>query len=577
MKIDKILSGFRNFKTQHRPFILLVILYLISVLIVAPWGNYAIGDDLYYLIQIQGFREGDLIKNGHIDTSIILQIFIGLGWTTIFGENFVALKILTILVTIGIIFLLLEIFKKLNVSNSLSIVGVILIIFNPKFFHVSLSFNSEVYFLGLLLLGTYFLIIFNQSLKIKYFLLASVFAGLSVLVRQVGVLFIFPLLLTLLLNLKKISLRYNILKYLGILIIFSFISALGIFWPKHLSEFQENSKSLLGVINFNKMGSKFINLWREIPYLATVISPLIWLFIKNLSNKIRFLVVGLGFILGIYLYQVNIFSVGNIVYVEGIDARSYTRLREHLLNNEIFKNFLAFFLGITFTSGTAFLISRYQKIKSDKVALLLLFSAFVYLFSILLADVLYERYYLYFEFFLVILIIQVISLSQLQLGKITFFLTSILVLITTIYSLDFHYDIKAKWKMADEIAQIKGIKKEEVFVQDNYLKFNYISRLQDYAGLRPIKPNDPNYQCFVVNRVVESPNFLRDFLEFTSLKIRNLGLINNEGIDGFGFTASQVENCNDCRVLQEVYYFSPLYETVGKSKFVRVYCLDEKR
>ncbi len=205
----------RDFIVLHKIYSTVFILYILSVLIISPWGNYAIGDDLYYLFQIKSFQNGDFTKNSYIDTSIILQIFIGYGWSFLFGANFLSLRILTILFTLIFIFVLVKILKFLKFSNNLIIVTSLLLIFNPKIMFASLSFNSEIYFLTFLFSSFYFLLKFNEATKLKYLLYFSIIAGFSVWIRQLGFLMLFPALFVFYLNYKNLS-KISLPKILGI-------------------------------------------------------------------------------------------------------------------------------------------------------------------------------------------------------------------------------------------------------------------------------------------------------------------------------------------------------------------------
>lgn len=95
--IELMFYRLRDFVLKHRVYSIVFFLYVLSIIAIAPWGSYAIGDDLYYFFQIQNFLSGDFVKNSYIDTSIILQVFIGYLWSLIFGANLLSLRILSII------------------------------------------------------------------------------------------------------------------------------------------------------------------------------------------------------------------------------------------------------------------------------------------------------------------------------------------------------------------------------------------------------------------------------------------------------------------------------------------------
>jgi hypothetical protein len=577
MKVRNYILKFRNFQKNNFVLLFSILVYLISVLIVSPWGNYAVGDDLYYLFQLQGFENGDYVKNSHIDTSIILQIFIGLIWTKIFGINFLFLKILTIFFTFILIYYLVKTFKELKVSNSLSIFGVFLIIFNPKIYLSSLSFNSEIYFILFIVLAFYYLLKYENTGSYWYLLIGSLFGGLSVLVRQVGILSIFLIILFIYLNYKKnTKTKINIFKISIPFLVFISLSLLGIFWPKYVSEYQENSLSILNVIDFNEITLKILNIWKEIPYISLLSIPFIFLFLRNIPKKFKILSFILGLVLGLILFKINVFSMGNILYVEGIDARAYSILRDHSLNNSFFKLLLAISFGIVFVSLILNIFLNFKSLINDKKYLIISFTALIYLGSTLLAETVYDRYFIHFELFFVIFIIYYLNNQKYKIFKTEIFILISFIILSTVYALDFHQDTKIKWNMAIETAMYYGIRLEEVLVQENFLKYSYILKIEDYKGLRPVKPFYPEYKCFTVNDIEVRPNIFREFLFLTTKVAKKFDFLNLEGIKGFGLTAGYVQNCSNCTTLKKEYYFSPIYEVVGISKFVKTYCLEIK-
>jgi len=520
----------RDFIVLNKIYSTVFILYILSVLIISPWGNYAIGDDLYYLFQIKSFQNGDFTKNSYIDTSIILQIFIGYGWSFLFGANFLSLRILTILFTLIFIFVLVKILKFLKFSNNLIIVTSLLLIFNPKIMFASLSFNSEIYFLTFLFSSFYFLLKFNEATKLKYLLYFSIIAGFSVWIRQLGFLMLFPALFVFYLNYKNLS---------------------KISLPKIL--------------------------WKEIPYVSLILSPFVFFLLKNTNKISKILITILSLILAIFVYQENIFSIGNVLYLEGLYARGYPILREHLINNLVIKLILAFSFSLVFILALNYTFRNISNFKSNKTVLLILFTCFVYLSSIFLAGVLYDRYFIYFELFFLIFFVSILNILKINLDRTTLFITSWYVIFSIFYSIDFHQDLKIKWKFANEISSERSVKLDEIFIQETFLKYAYIEKIKDYSGMYKIKPDYPEYKCYVSNDIVQNKNIFGTLFFLSSKAINKMNLLENKGIFEYGYNAGQLKQCKDCKILKEQGYFSPLYEVLGISKFVKAYCLDEKK
>lgn len=575
--IELMFYRLRDFVLKHRVYSIVFFLYVLSIIAIAPWGSYAIGDDLYYFFQIQNFLSGDFVKNSYIDTSIILQVFIGYLWSLIFGANLLSLRILSIIFSLFLIFIIISIFKKFKISDNLTIIGTLLICFNPKFLYSGLSFNSEIYFLTFLLGSFYFLLKFNETKKLKYLLIFAILGGLSVSIRQLGFLILFSGIFVLLLNFKYFKRSEILLKIPAIFVLMILISMVGIFWPKHTNIIHPTSYSLLSIINYLNLYDKFLDLWKEIPYLSLYLSPFVIFLLKNTDKYRKVLATIFGLFLSIYLYQENVFNIGNVLYIEGIYARGYPILRDNLFNNLFIKHLLAFSFSFIFFLVGFFVIKNISIFKKDRNSLIILFTSLVYFLSIFIAGIVYDRYFIYFEIFFVIFFIYLLNFLSIKPEKNVLFLTSIYAIISVFYSMDFHQDLKIKWKFAYELSQERNIKLDEVFVQETFLKYAYIEKLKDYAGLYKIKPDYPEYKCFVSNDVVVKKTIFGEIIFLISRILNKLNLIENRGIFEYGYNAGQLKQCRDCKILKEESYFSPVYEIVGVSKFVKGYCLDVKK
>ena len=550
--------------------------YLLSLFFISPFENYAVGDDFYYLIQVKSFTTGNFVKNAYIDTSIILQIFMGQIWGYFFGVSFNSLRILTILFTLVFLFVLYKIFEKLEILKPYYIFAGLIIIFNPKLLYLSLSFNSEIYFLTFLLTSYLFLLYFEASKKLNFLFFASLFAGLSVMIRHQGLLMIVPIAFTAYLNFSKIKLLDNKYKLLGIFLVFLLFATLGVFWPKQVSQFESNSQSLLNVIDYKFALEKMLNIWREIPYFALLLTPFIFTFFKNLSNRNKFLVIFSSTILSYIFYQVNIFSIGNIVYLEGLDARSYPKLKDHLLNNNFMKIFFSYILSFVFVSFCFYIKQNFLKFKIANILKINFSLIIVYLLSVVLAGVYLERYFLYFEIFSLISLFYLMNQINIKIDKYNYIFLGILILISTLYVQDFVSDMKAKWQMASEISRTYNISPERIYFNDNYSKYNFVTLNNDLLGDGPILPSTERYKCFIVNHYDSKENLYNKFTNKINLLLDNSQVLGDFTIEGHGYTKSRIKSCSNCKTLFKNSYFSPLYDLYGYTKIIKGYCLDIK-
>lgn len=557
-------------------YLVVCIIYFLSLFFIKPFGDYAVGDDFYYLIQIKSFNTGNLIKNAYIDTSIILQIFIGQFWGYFFGVSFASLRILTILFTLLLLFVLFKIFEKLDILKPYYIFAALIIIFNPKLLYLSLSFNSEIYFLTFLLTSYLFLLYFEASKNLKFLLLASLFSGLSVMIRHQGLLMILPLVFITYLNFSKTKLLELKFKLLGIFFVFLLFASLGVFWPKQVSQFENNSQSLLNVIDYKFALEKMLNTWREIPYLSILLLPFLFTFFNKLTYKSRIFLFFASIILGYVFFQNNIFSIGNIVYLEGLDARSYPKLKDHLLNTNFMKIFFSFLLSFVFVSFCLYLKQNFVKFKINSILKLNFSLIITYLLSVVLAGVYLERYFLYFEIFSLITLFYLMNQIQENFDIYNYLFLGFLVVISTLYVFDFVNDMKAKWQMAENISKSYNISPERIYFNDNYSKYNFVMINNDLLGDGPILPSTERYKCFIVNHFDTKENFYNKLNNKINLFLDNSQVLGDFSIEGHGYTKSRIRSCNTCKTLFSTSYTSPLYDLYGYTKIIKGYCLDIK-
>jgi len=89
-------SKIKNIKT----YIWIIFSYILLTFLINPFGEFPIGDDFYFKMQIDAFRNGEFTKSALIDPTFIGQGFIAYIWSLLFGSSFNSLKFLSILITI---------------------------------------------------------------------------------------------------------------------------------------------------------------------------------------------------------------------------------------------------------------------------------------------------------------------------------------------------------------------------------------------------------------------------------------------------------------------------------------------
>jgi len=445
-----------NFLSK-RPVYIVIAVYIITILLINPWGNFLVNDDFYYLNQIKAFRLGILKKSALISPTFILQGYLGLIWSYIFGLSYVSLRVLTIIVSILCLIFLDKALLQLNVNKEIRTLTLFLICFNPYFFASSLTFMTENYFLLLVLLSFYFFLKFISSNKNKYLLYSSIAGGLSIMIRQYGAVLLVAYLVFYLTTNKKIDYR----KIIYLLIPYIVLGYLGVFYPKFESIHYPKSFDIsLFFTNFESFFFRIKNI-SYLSYIGYFLIPfsIPTFFGRKIKTKILSLPVAL--ILTHNIFNRNVFEVGNIFYLEGLYAKTAINIRISILNNTAFKLFLSLLISISVINIVLVLIknlydylkkiqsSNITKIEGQKGLTLLLLLGFYLI--VMVTDRVYDRYLLNFFVFLLIFCAIYMDRANFKIRFPTYAFSILLIIISFLLTFDYYRQTDLKWKLSEKV------------------------------------------------------------------------------------------------------------------------------
>jgi len=187
----------------------LIALEVLVILYVSPIGEFPLNDDWVYARSVLYFLQTGKIKV-HIwaAPTLIFQIL----WGAFFHKllffpslSFTVLRLSTlVLATVGLIFFYMTL-EELDFGEDVSFAGALLLAFNPLYLGLSFTFMTDVPFLALSLIATFFYVKGIRRERGLYLLLGSLFASLSFLVRQIGILLPAGVALFFLLNWKGLK------------------------------------------------------------------------------------------------------------------------------------------------------------------------------------------------------------------------------------------------------------------------------------------------------------------------------------------------------------------------------------
>jgi hypothetical protein len=189
ISLKKTISSIKNWIAKYSNELLLSGVWIISILIVYPWGEFPLNDDWAYSLDVFHLsQEGKLILNDWPGMTLIAQILWGGLISFVFGFSFINLRISTLVLGLITILAFYRILVLSGKNMKTSLLGSFLLIFSPLFFYSSFTFMTEIYFLITILFSFLYFYKFYSTEKYKYLFLSSFFVLTATLIRQPGIL-----------------------------------------------------------------------------------------------------------------------------------------------------------------------------------------------------------------------------------------------------------------------------------------------------------------------------------------------------------------------------------------------------
>lgn len=168
--------------------ILLSIIWALSVLVVNPSGEFPLNDDWSYCQVVKNiFVEGRFQLTGWISIPLVGQIAWGALFCIPFGFSFTALRISSLILGLIGVLSAYGILREAKARNSVAFFGAMLFAANPLYYEHAFTFMTDIPFTALALLSSYFYLRGFRREKTSDFLLGSVIAAWTTLIRQMGV------------------------------------------------------------------------------------------------------------------------------------------------------------------------------------------------------------------------------------------------------------------------------------------------------------------------------------------------------------------------------------------------------
>jgi hypothetical protein len=566
------------------PFTAVISVFLISILLIKPWGNYPVNDDWDFMVHTINFSHGDLIKNALIDSSFVLQGFIGVLWGSVFGISFISMRVLTIIFALLSLFGVYKISQHLKLNRVITFMVLVAVAFNPFFYSSSLTYMTEIYFLCFMIWSVYYFLLYIKSASYQHLILAVLISSASVLIRQFGVVTLLAYLAYLFLCFifdknKKVASHFL---FTLILLAISFFVIYR--WPQYTlpGSAKPFIERLSNLLTYHNLVTQLLRLPSFLPYLGFFLSPFLISFLCRQKKIVTGVICLVSLPLLFPIYNLDIFSLGNTVHVEGLYTKSDYAQGMSLFDNIVFKVALSYYLAVALTCLLFLSIKLFKrfaiKLETDRVLLLLgLTSIFMFLCVVVIPDY-FDRYFINF-FVLAIILSGYLSNGTFKETEIKPLLTLLpLILFSFLITQDYYAAKNEKLSQALTLHQSKNLR-TRLFLDGAYTRWLYVSPKNNSPSIKSSLPPGLKYNCFVesFSTTSDTSRFVYALLSKVENSRKMQNIFPRVSIVDADKTATvlRIENYPK-RVTAQKEYHSLLYNLIGKNSYVGSFCVEEK-
>lgn len=223
---------------QHSGLLLILILYLGIFLYMLPFRDQAYEDDFAYLHSVsQTLNQGQISISDWSSASFITQLLWGLLFAKIFGFSLSIMHLSTVILLLPGLICFYLLLKRFSIDDFRAGLFTSFLLAYPWVLQFSYSFLTDVPYLSLLVITLYCYVRALQDNSKLFYLLGSLFAALTFLIRQLGIVLPTAIVLILLYQSwleKKLKLRAMIYSLTPFLLIAGWYN----YWlsqPNHLT------------------------------------------------------------------------------------------------------------------------------------------------------------------------------------------------------------------------------------------------------------------------------------------------------------------------------------------------------
>ena len=212
---------------KNKPFWIVLFFWLVSLVIVNPIGDFPLNDDWAYALSVKGWLEtGQFQIIDWPAMSLFSHVAWGTLWAKIFGFSFTTLRCAVLCLGVISVFVFAKLLKELHFSWEQQLLALVVLVFNPLYFHLGNTFMTDVSFVAFCICCSFAFWRYCHTEKLYWWGISILFAVLAILVRQLGL--FLPLAFGGALVLRRFSLRNIGLAVMGVATAYG--SLIGYLW-----------------------------------------------------------------------------------------------------------------------------------------------------------------------------------------------------------------------------------------------------------------------------------------------------------------------------------------------------------
>lgn len=189
---------------KHKNILILTFVYLLCFLLMLPLRDFSFTDDFAYINTVKHLYHFNTLKISEWSAAtLVFQVYWGLLFVKLFGWSIKALHLSNIVLLYFALIAFYKLLVLLKIKKGHSLVFTLFLFGFPWVFFFSYTFMTDVFYISLMIIATYF---YSKGLvhnKLLSLFLGSIFSGFAFLSRQLGMLI--PLAFVIILVLQSVS------------------------------------------------------------------------------------------------------------------------------------------------------------------------------------------------------------------------------------------------------------------------------------------------------------------------------------------------------------------------------------